>query len=120
MYAPYTGAVIVPNTTNISNAAAAQCTPAGLFDFHTALQEWNACQACGRQGFGSIKNADGTYSCDTTQQKAGALASCAPGPVNPCYPFVRPLSADNPWEQMEPHAWGSSVFDPTYGKPNSY
>jgi len=103
--------VLNPSNMNTKEA----CNPSTLFKYQKDLQAWNACQMCGRSGYGTIKHSDGTFSCDTTSQKAGALASCPAGPVNPCYPMAVPLSSTNPWALQEPHSWGSSVYDPKYG-----
>jgi len=93
----------------------AACTPSDLYKYHQDLNAWNACQMCGRSGYGAVQREDGSWVCDTSTQKAGALMACPAGPVNPCFPMMRPLDSLNPWAQEQPHSWGASVYDPAYG-----
>lgn len=110
-----TSAALAPVAPIQSTAPVAACNASDVYQYQAALKAWNACQECGRAGFGAVQNSDGSWRCDTSQQKAGALQSCPAGPVNPCFPMMRPLDPLNPWAQEQPHSWGASVYDPNYG-----
>lgn len=110
-----TSATVIPPAAVAPENTAGACNPAQLYKYHKDLEAWNACQACGRSGFGAVQLENGSWACDTSTQKAGALMSCPAGPVNPCFPMMRPLNSLNPWSQEQSHSWGSSVYDPVYG-----
>jgi hypothetical protein len=109
LYAPVGNGPVTSTVTFAQNSA---CTPAGMYQYQTDLSTYTTCHDCARQGWGTMKTADGRLVCDTSQQKAAAAASCPAGPVNPCTPFIRP-PPDSQWDV--PHSWGASVFDPSYG-----
>ena len=102
-------------TPVMTNIVGGSCDASNLYRYQKDLEAWNACLACGRQGFGTAQDQSGNYMCDTSQQKADALASCPAGPVNPCFPMARPLDPLNPWTREQTHSWGASVYDPKYG-----
>jgi hypothetical protein len=119
VYAPDPVTLVGP-----SNAAVAQqplepkgCNAASMYQYQKQLEAWNACQFCGRYGYASVQTPEG-FVCDTTRPVPGAFNACASvAPShNPCNNFEQSPNFQNTWQQLDEHSWGSSVYDPKYGR----